>query len=231
HPQRWAARSTSTPDTGYRTRRASVFSTRETRRRTTRGMGEETTLLALALTLVLAGLAAWAALSIGNAAAGRPVTTNPATALAEIVFGQRSWPWQATIPAAVFTTVGVTAAVLARRIWAGGSEIDAAARTMQRPSDIRIARIQDNLAANQRLLRDADAHTQALPGPPLGRTVIGGMGLHVPAELGVTIAAGTRTGKTMAWAIPAVLAAWGPCLATSNKPDLYRHTVYGRRQR
>jgi hypothetical protein len=208
-----------------------MFSTRETRRRTTRGMGEETTLLALALAGLLVGLAAWAALSIGNAVAGRPVTANPVTALAEVVFGQRSWPWQATVPAALFTALGVMAAIVARRMWAGGSEIDAAARTMQRPSDIRMARIQDNLNANQRLLRDADPHTRALPGPPLGRTVISSIELHVPAELGVTIAAGTRTGKTMAWAIPAVLAAWGPCLATSNKPDLYRHTVHGRRQR
>ncbi|MFD4407576.1 type IV secretory system conjugative DNA transfer family protein [Nocardia sp. NPDC058499] len=207
-----------------------MFATRETRRRATRGMGEETTLLALALAGIVAGLAAWAALSIGNTAAGRPVTANPVTALAEVAFGQRSWPWQATIPAALFTALAVTAAFAARRKWAAGSEIDAAARTMQRPSQIRMARIQDNLAANQRLLRDADEQTRALPGPPLGRTVIGGIGLHVPAELGVTIAAGTRTGKTMAWAIPAVLAAWGPCLATSNKPDLLRHTLHGRRR-
>ncbi|MFI9411371.1 hypothetical protein [Nocardia gamkensis] len=36
------------------------------------------------------------------------------------------------------------------------------------------------------------------------------------------IEAGARTGKTMAWAIPAMMSAWGPVLA-SNRPDLYRH--------
>lgn len=62
----------------------------------------------------------------------------------------------------------------------------------------------------------------------LGRTVTGKLDLHVPAELGVLFEAGTRTGKTMAWAIPAVLAAWGAVVATSNRPDLFRHTQGGR---
>jgi hypothetical protein len=208
-----------------------MFSTRETRRRTKRGLGEETTLLLLFLVVVLIALAAWSALSLGSRWAGLPVTRHPVSALLQVATGQHTWPWQATLIAAVYLLAGSGLAVFGWRTFGSGSEIDAAARTMQRPRDIRMARKRDTLRANKRLLRDAPPEIKALKGPPLGKTVIGGVELFVPAELGVTIAAGTRTGKTMAWAIPAVLSAWGPCLATSNKPDLYRHTLHGREQR
>ncbi|MEU7765045.1 TraM recognition domain-containing protein [Nocardia sp. NPDC049190] len=208
-----------------------MFSTRETRRRTKRGLGEETQLLLAFLGLVAMGLALWAALSLGSWWAGLPVTSHPVTALLTVVAGRHPWPWQASVLAIAFTASGAVLVVGCWKAAAVGSEIDAAARTMQRPAAIRMARARDNALANQRLLRDADPEVQACKGPPLGETVIGGVELFVPAELGVTIAAGTRTGKTMAWAIPAVLSAWGPCLATSNKPDLYRHTMYGREQR
>lgn len=208
-----------------------MISTRETRRRTKRGLGEETTLLLLFPALVATVVAAWAALNLGSWWAGHPVIAHPVRALLAVLSGQHPWPWQSSLLLAVFVTGALAAGVAGRHAWSTGSELDAAARTMQRPTQIRVARIRDNTAANQRLLRDADPAIQAMKGPPLGTTVIGGVELFVPAELGVTIAAGTRTGKTMAWAIPAVLAAWGPCLATSNKPDLYRHTVYGREQR
>ncbi|WP_433678321.1 type IV secretory system conjugative DNA transfer family protein [Nocardia sp. CA-119907] len=208
-----------------------MISTRQTRRRTKRGLGEETTLLLAFLALVAFALSLWAALSLGSWWAGLPVTRHPVTALVQVVLGQHPWPWQASVLAAVFTAAGVALIVSCWRMLFAGSEIDAAARTMQRPAQIQMARARDNTIANRRLLRDTASQIQALKGPPLGKTVIGGVELYVPAELGVTIAAGTRTGKTMAWAIPAVLSAWGPCLATSNKPDLYRHTVYGREQR
>ncbi|WP_051028838.1 MULTISPECIES: type IV secretory system conjugative DNA transfer family protein [Nocardia] len=208
-----------------------MIATRETRRRTKSGVGEETTMLLLFLAaLALAGTA-WAALSVGRWWAGLPVTGNPAAALLAVVLGNTGWPWQATLVAVVLYGLEAGVLVAGWRLLRTLHEIDAAARTMQRPNQIRIARARDNAAANQRLLADAPEDVQQLKGPPLGRTVVGGVELFVPTELGVTIAAGTRTGKTMAWAIPAVLAAWGPCLATSNKPDLYRHTVGGREER
>lgn len=208
-----------------------MISTRETRRRTKRGLGEETTLLLAFLALVALALSLWAALSLGSWWAGLPVTRHPVTALLQVAVDQHPWPWQASVLAVAFTAAVAGFVVACWRAFTAGSEIDAAARTMQRPAQIRMARARDNLTANKRLLRDAPAEIQALKGPPLGTTVIGGVELFLPAELGVTIAAGQRTGKTMVWAIPAVLSAWGPCLATSNKPDLYRHTVHGREQR
>ncbi|WP_067859898.1 type IV secretory system conjugative DNA transfer family protein [Nocardia shimofusensis] len=207
-----------------------MISNRETRRRTKGGLGEETALLLLFIAVLAVLLTAWAALAVGSWWAGLPITEHPAAALAGVALGTLAWPWQATAAAVLLYAVEAGILIAVRRQLGPPSEIDAAARTMQRPNQIRVARAVDNTTANRRLLADAPAEVRAKKGPPLGSTVIGGVELFVPAELGVTIAAGTRTGKTMAWAIPAVLAAWGPCLATSNKPDLYRHTLAGREQ-
>ncbi|MFE9328254.1 type IV secretory system conjugative DNA transfer family protein [Nocardia sp. NPDC052278] len=204
---------------------------REVRRRTKAGMGEELSKLILLLGVIVVGLCLWAALTLGSVWTGLPVEMNPTAALLQVAYGDRRWPWPSTLILAVFTAA---VAVVGWRIWrarGGRAEIDAAARTMQRPRELSIARVSDNAKAAQRLLPDAAPQIQAMKGPPLGTTVVGNLALHVPPELGVFFAAGTRTGKTMAWAIPAVLAAWGPVLATSNKPDLYRHTLAGRERR
>lgn len=204
------------------------LSARETRRRNTGGLGEETWLLLLFLAAVGVALVIWGALCIGSWWAGLPVTGNPVAALLEVALGRRPWPWQSTLLAAVLAVSAGAGVYRLSRRFPRRNEIDSAARTMVRPRTISIARLEDNLEQAERLLVDAPADVRARPGPLLGRTVLSGVELYVPAELGVFIAAGQRTGKTMAWAIPAVLSAWGPTLATSNKPDLYRHTRYGR---
>ncbi|MFE3731323.1 type IV secretory system conjugative DNA transfer family protein [Nocardia sp. NPDC059154] len=204
---------------------------RETRRRTTGGLGEEAWLLLLFLAAVALALLGWAALCIGSWWAGLPVTANPVAALLKLALGRHPWPWQSSCTAIVFTGIGASAGLMVRRRIPARGRLDSAARTMARPRTITVARAQDNRAAATRLLKDAPADAQQRHGPPLGRTVVSGVELFVPAELGVFIAAGQRTGKTMAWAIPGLLSAWGPALATSNKPDLYRHTRFGRSQR
>ncbi|WP_051025357.1 type IV secretory system conjugative DNA transfer family protein [Nocardia aobensis] len=206
---------------------------RQTRRRTTGGLGEETWLLLIALGVIALTLLAWAALTAGSWCAGLPITAHPVTALLQMMTGRHRWPWQSSAIFAIALAAIGASVTASRRRWASmrRNDIDHAARTMVSPRQITAARQQDNATAAERLLKDAPADVRALPGPPLGRTVIGGVELFVPAEMGVFIAAGQRTGKTMAWAIPAVLSAWGPVLATSNKPDLYRHTIYGREQR
>ncbi|MGW0357136.1 type IV secretory system conjugative DNA transfer family protein [Nocardia nova] len=206
---------------------------RQTRRRTTGGFGEETWLLLIALGVIAMALLAWAALSVGSWCAGLPVTAHPVAALLQVMAGRHRWPWQSSVVLTIALAAVGASAVISRGRWASmrRSDIDRAARTMVSPHRISAARQQDNASAAERLLKDAPADVRTLPGPPLGRTVVGSVELFVPAEMGVFIAAGQRTGKTMAWAIPAVLSAWGPVLATSNKPDLYRHTAFGREQR
>ncbi|WP_405183629.1 TraM recognition domain-containing protein (plasmid) [Nocardia sp. NBC_01377] len=204
---------------------------RETRRRSTSGMGPEMARLLVALAVIGAGLGVWAALSIGSLVAGQPVNWNPTAALLEVLFGSRSWPWQSWLVAILEIVVTATVVIIWRGRRTVGPSVDSAARTMQRPKDLRVARVADNAAAAPRLLKNAGTDIQAMKGPLLGYTVAGNLALHVPAELGVFIEAGTRTGKTMVWAIPAVLAGWGPVVATSNRPDLYRHTCAARRER
>ncbi|MFF0546491.1 type IV secretory system conjugative DNA transfer family protein [Nocardia thailandica] len=207
-----------------------MFSSRETRRRTTGGLGEETSLLLIVLAIIAVVVALWAALKLGSTVVGQPMSWNPFTGLLAVIAGDRYWPWPSTLIAVAILVTGGAAAVWAYPRLVANREIDAAARTMQRPSKIRMARVADNLRENQRLLKDAPETARLNPGPLLGRTVIGDVALHVPAEMSVVATAGQRTGKTVAWAVPAVLTAWGPCLATSNKPDLYRATVLGREQ-
>ncbi|PPJ35853.1 hypothetical protein C5E45_23915 [Nocardia nova] len=197
---------------------------RQVRRRSRTGWSEDAA--KLIAVLAVGGICAslWAALTAGSLWAGLPVTANPLEALLQVASGKRRWPWQSTVvlAAAVAIAVAVVATVVPRR--RGRAGIDSAARTMQRPSTLTVARERDNAAAAQRLLVDAPDEIREIKGPPLGQTVAGGVWLYLPAELGAFIAAGTRTGKTMAWAVPAVLGAWGPVIATSNRPDLAWHT-------
>ncbi|MFD4429807.1 type IV secretory system conjugative DNA transfer family protein [Nocardia sp. NPDC058497] len=183
-------------------------------------------LVLLAVIAVIAAL--WTALKIGSLIVGQSISWNPFTGLLAVIAGERYWPWPSTFVAVTLIVAGGAAVVWAYPKLVTDREIDAAARTMQKPSKIRMARVADNLRENQRLLKDAPEAARLNPGPLLGRTVIGDIALHVPAEMSVTATAGQRTGKTVAWAVPAVLTAWGACLATSNKPDLYRATMLGR---
>ncbi|KZM70432.1 type IV secretory system conjugative DNA transfer family protein [Nocardia terpenica] len=204
------------------------MSPRETRRRSTGGLGEETWLLIIFLAGVAFALAAWVALSLGSWWAGLPVDRHPVGALLGVILGRHRWPWQSSLIGAGIAAAATGVGIPMWRRWPRSRGIDAAARTMASPRTITMARGRDNAAAAARLLADAPAAVRQLSGPPLGRTVLGGVELFVTAEQSVFVSAGQRTGKTTAWAIPAVLSAWGPVLATSNKPDLYRHTVGGR---
>ncbi|WP_051194419.1 type IV secretory system conjugative DNA transfer family protein [Nocardia jiangxiensis] len=204
---------------------------RQTRRRTTGALGEETWLLLASLAVAGLVVLAWIALSLGSWCAGLPVVANPLIAVLEVILGRHRWPWQASAIGAVIATAATVFTLYARHRWPRRSGIDAAARTMDPPAAITLARRQDNAIAAKRLLKDAPKKVRTMAGPPLGSTVIGGIELFLPAEQSLVIAAGQRTGKTMAWAIPAVLSAWGPVLATSNRPDLYQHTVAGAEER
>jgi len=204
---------------------------RETRRRSTGGLGEQTWLLLAGLGVIGVGLLMWVVLDVGSWCAGLPLVGNPVVAVLDLLLGLHRWPWQSTATGFVIAAAATPLVLRARQRWPRPSGIDAAARTMRHPRTITIARRQDNTADAKRLLKDAPATVRDMPGPPLGRTVVGGVELFLPAEQSMVIAAGQRTGKTMAWAVPGVLSAWGPVLATSNKPDLYQHTVAGREKK
>ncbi|WP_330251451.1 TraM recognition domain-containing protein [Nocardia sp. NBC_00565] len=203
-----------------------VTASRKIRRRKKSGLSEESLELSVVCGLIGLTLALWAALALGSWWASIPVRGNPAEALAEVAKGRRPWPWQSTVVAiAIAIPIGV-GGWYARKFVRSRPEIDAVARTMQRSQNLVGARGE----SAARLMKDApdDAQTK---GARIGATVDAGVDLFAPLEMGVTVVAGTRSGKTTAWAIPWVLEAPGPMVATANKPDLLEHTRYGREQR
>ncbi|MCX4098419.1 type IV secretory system conjugative DNA transfer family protein [Nocardia sp. alder85J] len=207
------------------------MASRQTRRRDKSGLSEEGWLLAGLLVVLGALLLVWVAWVIGCLWAGVPVSVNPFAALVEVAAGRRRWPPQASIAAgAVAVAAGVGARWGGRR-WRGRSPLDAAARTMQPTGTLTGVTGDDMTALAARLLADAPPQARARVGVSLGRTVSGNRPVYLSWEMPATIVSGTRTGKTMAWAIPAVLDAPGPVLSTSNKPDLLVHTRLGRERK
>ncbi|NQE85955.1 type IV secretory system conjugative DNA transfer family protein [Nocardia terpenica] len=204
--------------------------TRETRRINKSGVGDEVTVLLIGCGVMLAGLLVWTALALGCLCAGAPLTKNPPAALIKIAAGTQPWPWQSSL--ILVAMVGSTAvcAVRMRRARPRKGRLDYAARTMQPVRTLTGATHKDVAEMAQRLMPDALDVAEKFPGVPLGDPVQGGDAVELNWEMPATFVSGTRTGKTMAWAIPAALGAPGALLATSNKPDLYSHTRYGREQ-
>ncbi|WP_067666043.1 type IV secretory system conjugative DNA transfer family protein [Nocardia miyunensis] len=207
---------------------------RQTRRRDKGGLPEEAWLLVGLVIVLGAALLLWAAWALGSMWAGLPVSVNPVAALIQVADGERRWPWQSWVTAAPVVAAAVLGGRWAWRRWHDRSPLDAAARTMQPTSTLTgVTGVtgKEITALAQRLLADAPAEAKRRPGIQLGRTLSGNRPVYLSWEMPATIISGTRTGKTMAWAIPAVLDAPGPVLSTSNKPDLYVHTRLGRERR
>ncbi len=81
-----------------------------------------------------------------------------------------------------------------------------------------------------RRLIAADRHDPHMaPGYPLGRNIVDGTEMATSWEDMAIVLAGPRSGKSLCYAIPAVLSAPGACLATSNKGDILDVTAPIRR--
>ncbi|WP_194838472.1 type IV secretory system conjugative DNA transfer family protein [Nocardia sp. XZ_19_369] len=168
---------------------------------------------------------------------GRDPSWNPAV-LAELAAGHRHWPATATaiivVELILLTAAACSAAhLLARRGKSHGTTrrpIDAAAKTMTDPATLDLFDEKWSLAETRRLAPGIPADHPAARGVLMGRTIRGDRPAHLPWEWVTVAIAGTRMGKTAALAIPAVITAPGPCVATSNKPDLYTHTWLPRKE-
>ncbi|MEU7631882.1 TraM recognition domain-containing protein [Nocardia sp. NPDC049220] len=151
--------------------------------------------------------------------------------LAEVAAGRRRWPTMATIALlAEFILLASAAAWvgrwLSRRQAARGPRrpVDDAAKSMTNPATLDLLDEKWSLAEAKRLAPKIPDDHPAARGVLVGRTVRGDLPVHLPWEWVQVCIAGTRMGKTAAVAIPAVITAPGPCVATSNKPDIYTHT-------
>lgn len=79
-------------------------------------------------------------------------------------------------------------------------------------------------------LIEADRYRKGMsPGYPLGLNIVDNTSMSTSWEDMAIVLAGPRSGKSLCYAIPAVLSAPGPCLATSNKGDILDVTAPIRR--
>jgi hypothetical protein len=140
---------------------------------------------------------------------------NPLALVVDLIAGRQRWPARATVIAVVLggLLVSLAAALALRLRRASGRNVDRASRWMGRGADIERLGVKRARATAKRLgVTD--------PGLAIARTVAGGRTLYMGWEDVCVDVWGPRTGKTTSRAIPAILAAPGPVLATSNKRDL-----------
>ncbi|QOT19810.1 type IV secretory system conjugative DNA transfer family protein [Paenarthrobacter sp. YJN-5] len=181
----------------------------------------ETTLLWTFITLVVAGVGSvTGAVHLGSLIAGdgQELPANPFELVFSLISHKIIWP-----PAATWVLIGFAAVILAvavlviravARRKSKRSRVDAAAQYMAKGRDLRALSLRGATATAERL------GVKGSPGVPVGKTVLGGQMVYGSWEDMHIDIWGPRTGKTTSRAIPAILAAPGAALVTSNKRDI-----------
>jgi hypothetical protein len=190
------------------------------------GTGDTDVLLAWVIpaVAVLAAVAAgvtWVAVAVDDVRFSRPLPGNAARLARTLLHDPAARPstvaWVIAGLLILVPLAAVLVAVLAlvRRFRDRRVAVDGKARHLGRGHELAPLTGKTVQATAHRL----GSATGRLPGPVLGREVSGGRTLYVGPEDTVVVMAGPRTGKSSAWAIPAVLDAPGPVVYTSNKTD------------
>ncbi|WP_245814080.1 type IV secretory system conjugative DNA transfer family protein [Rhodococcus marinonascens] len=177
-----------------------------------------------------------------NLGAGQDPVWHPVGLLLEIFRGKREWTSTAT--GVLIAEIVVLAAAAIGVLWAvkktlgsakvqekrSEQRIDQYAATMTDPRDVEHT---DPKALATQTRRLAPAISDTHPGHAgivMGRTVKRNRELRMSWEWVAIAIAGSRMGKSATLAIPAMCYAPGFLLGTSNKPDIYTHTLYLRKQ-
>lgn len=170
--------------------------------------------------------ASWLAHRMDSAVAG-PSSANPITHLIQVATDQAPGPGAAGYAVMgtelAFLAAGAAAVWRWRRGRPGRKRVDVAARHMANRDDLQPFSRQGAAATARRL----GARTES-PGVLVGRMVSTGQEVYGSWEDMHVDIWGTRTGKTTSRAIPAILAAPGPVLVTSNKRDVVDGTRLAR---
>ncbi|SJM45324.1 conjugative transfer gene complex protein [Actinomycetales bacterium JB111] len=169
--------------------------------------------------VVLIAGGAWTSAILGSRWAGLPVPPlNPVELALGLGRGDVPWPWQSTAVAiglalALVVLVLLVFVLLGRRR-RKRSRVDEAAKRMARGRDLA------HLTAKGAGATAARLGVTASPGLPIGKSLRTGQILYQGWEDVSVDTWGPRTGKSTSRAIPAILAAPGAVMATSNKRDL-----------
>ncbi|MFC8041744.1 type IV secretory system conjugative DNA transfer family protein [Paenarthrobacter sp. NPDC057355] len=184
-------------------------------------LGGETILLWIFITVVVLGVGSvTGAVHLGSMIAGdgQKLPANPFELVFSLFSHKVTWPPAA---AAVLIGCGVVVVALAVLVVRGvlrrrskRSRVDVAAQHMAKGKDLRALSLRGATATAERL------GVKGSPGVPVGKTVLGGQMVYGSWEDMHIDVWGPRTGKTTSRAIPAILAAPGAVLVTSNKRDI-----------
>lgn len=179
------------------------------------------TMVAVIAALILLGVLTVQAMVWGQHL--QPTLTTPVNGLTSLTAalnrGETLWS-----PAATWVLAGeltVLSAVIVAVVWVvlrlrrGRVTIDKAARHMATPRELEGIREKEARHKAHRL-----GVQDGFYGLPVGETVLGRKGLFCGVEDLMVAIWGPRAGKTTSLAIPWILSAPGPVLATSNKPDI-----------
>ncbi|MDQ3155506.1 MAG: type IV secretory system conjugative DNA transfer family protein [Actinomycetota bacterium] len=170
---------------------------------------------------------AWAATHVAAQIDGEPAPpTSPFSVVFGLANGEVTWSPTATKAALggglLLAILCVLAGVLFAKASTRGTRIDRAARHMGRGRQIRSLTGKGAGEVASRLGITGD------PGLQIGRAVHNGTPLYQDWESTSVDIWGTRTGKSSTRAIPAIMAAPGAVIATSNKRDLVDATRHPR---
>lgn len=108
--------------------------------------------------------------------------------------------------------------------------LDKYAETMTDPRYVEQTNPKAQAKETQRLVPAASESHPGYRGIVMGLTTKRRLELRMPWEWVAIAIAGSRMGKSATLAIPAMCYALGFALGTSNKPDIYTHTLYLRKQ-
>ncbi|MCQ9165494.1 type IV secretory system conjugative DNA transfer family protein [Arthrobacter sp. STN4] len=184
-------------------------------------LGGETIILWVVIAVVVLGTGSvTGAVHVGSMLSGdgQQLPGNPFALVLGLIKGTVSWP-----PAATWVLIGlgflvVVLAVLVLRVTlrrrSKRSRVDIAAQHMAKGKDLRALSLRGATATAERL------GVKGSPGVPVGKTVLGKQMVFGSWEDMHIDIWGPRTGKTTSRAIPAILAAPGAALVTSNKRDI-----------
>jgi type IV secretory pathway TraG/TraD family ATPase VirD4 len=171
-------------------------------------------------TTIAALAASWTSVQLGHRMAGLPHPPNdPWVVLFGVLDGTVVWPQESTYVLAGIAALLLLAAGGAWSTWRRSrqrrSRVDWTARVLGSGREVEGISRRSVTATAERLGVDS-----RLPGLPLGRSVASREPLYGSWEDMAILIAGTRVGKSVCYAIPAILDAPGAVLVTSNKRDI-----------
>lgn len=202
------------------------MSSQQTNRRTEPGRSDPNVKLYTIMFGILLGAiaSAWIGLAMASKLSGTngELPHDPFKIATGIKKGTIEWTSLATVLSIIVAVILIALAIMAAKVFRPSSKnrtrVDTSARYMASTKDL------VELQEKRSLEKSARLGVPGCPGVPLGKDMRSGKMLYASWE-DVTIGiAGPRVGKTTALVVPAILAAPGALLTTSNKPDTVETT-------